>query len=368
MLTIIFSVLIISFLIFIHELGHFLAAKKSGMLVEEFGIGIPPRVFGKRIGETIYSINLIPFGGFVRIYGDIDSKTDKQQELSKLSKVEPDKKSFISQSPEKKLFVVLAGVIMNFLLGFFIYWGLFYSGNEVVLNEDNRQLAKNVSIGVLQVTKNSPAFNAGIKPGDKIVSLKIADQEYENLSQTQFIELTKQHGGEEIILKLASDKQIKITPRQSPPEGEGALGVIIAEVGVVKYSFFESLYQAVSYSFKASIFMFQAAFSILGRAVFQGEISSLSGPVGIINLTANTVKAGFPQTLSFMALISLNLAVFNLLPLPALDGGRIIFVFWELISKKPVPAKWENIVHSIGMILLLGLLVLVTVGDIKRLL
>ncbi|MEW5805572.1 MAG: RIP metalloprotease RseP [Patescibacteria group bacterium] len=355
-MTILISILIISFLIFIHELGHFLAAKKSGMLVEEFGLGIPPRIFGKKIGETVYSINLIPFGGFVRIFGDIDSKADKQ-----------DKRSFIQKSPWKKLLVVFAGIIMNFLLGFLIYWGLFYAGNEMVLNESNRTKAENIAIGILQVAKNSPASKADLNPGDKVLAIKTQDQTFSNLSESGFVEIAKQNAGKEIILILDSGQEIEIVPRETPPSGEGALGVVIAEIGTVKYPFFEAFYQAIKYSFKASVYMFSMVFQILSNLVFKGETANLTGPIGIVSFTSNVIKAGLSQTFSFIALISLNLAVFNLLPLPALDGGRIVFVTWEIIAKKPVPAKYESWVHSLGMVLLLSLLVLVTIADIKRL-
>lgn len=351
------SFFIVSFLILVHELGHFLAAKKAGLKVEEFGLGLPPRIFGKKIGETIYSVNLIPFGGFVRIFGDLDSEEDLEED-----------RSFVKQPPSIKLFVAVAGILMNFLLGFFIFWALFSFGNEVVLDSSNRTRAVEKVIGILQVAKNSPAEQAGLKPGDKISKIKVNDQLFTSLNEEDFLEITKQNAGQEITLILSSGREIKVIPRKNPPTGEGALGIMIAEVGKVSYPFFEAFFQALKYSFKVSLHLFSLIFQLFSGLLFRGELHNLSGPVGLISFTAEVVKTGLSQTLSFIGLISLNLAVFNLLPLPALDGGRILFLLWELLSRKPVPAKYEAWIHSAGMLLLLGLLILVTFNDLKRLL
>ncbi len=355
MLSIIFAIIIISILIFVHELGHFLAARKSGMAVEEFGFGIPPRLWGKKFGPTTYSINLIPFGGFVRIKGETDSSNSK------------DTDSFMAQDPWKRLIVVLAGVMMNFLFGFLIFWGLFVSGTEIVIDESNQTLAQNVSIWVLDVAKDSPADNAGLKPGDKIIGVLIDSQHFVGMNEAQFIKLTQEHAGEAIILNIQNKGDVSIVPRENPPQGQGPLGIAIAQIGVVKYPVLRAFPEALKHSFSVSVYMFNAAGAVLKNAFFKGDLQNLSGPVGIINMTASTLQSGVAQTLGFMALISLNLAVFNLLPLPALDGGRIVFVLWEMISKKPVPQKYEAWVHSIGMFLLLALLLLVTIGDIRRL-
>ncbi|KKS06600.1 MAG: hypothetical protein A2418_00910 [Candidatus Brennerbacteria bacterium RIFOXYC1_FULL_41_11] len=354
-MDIIFSILIISFLIFIHELGHFLVARKSGMAVEEFGFGMPPKIFGKKYGDTVYSINLIPFGGFVRIKGESAAGNSY------------DADAFLGRPAWQRLFVVLAGVFMNFLLGFSIFWGLFTVGTDVALDQSNRALAKNLSIGVLEVAKDSPAFTAGLKPGDRIYKLSSDDQIFTDFNEGKFIELTKQFAGQEISLSLIDKEDVLVVPRIDPPQGEGSLGIAIAQIGTVKYPITTAFSRALDHSFSASVFMFEAAGNVLKNAFFKGDIQNLSGPIGIVNMTASSLDAGFSQTLGFMALISLNLAVFNLLPLPALDGGRIVFVLWEMISKKPVPQKYETWVHSIGMFLLLGLLLLVTIGDLKRL-
>ena len=355
MVSIVISIVIISVLIFIHELGHFLAARKSGMACEEFGFGIPPRIWGKKIGQTVYTINLIPFGGFVRIKGESDGEGSRDQD------------SFVIKPAWKRLIVVLAGVFMNFLFGFLIFWGLFASGTEIVIDESNQALAQNVSIGILDVAKDSPAANAGLKPGDKILGVLISNENFVGLNEAKFIELTKEHAGEVIVLNVQDKGDVSIVPRESPPQGQGPLGIAIARVGVVKYPVLKAFPEALSHSFSASVYMFKAAGQVLKNAFFKGELQNLSGPVGIVNMTAASLQSGLAQTLGFMALISLNLAVFNLLPLPALDGGRIVFVLWEMLTKKPVPQKYETWVHSVGMFLLLGLLILVTIGDIRRL-
>ncbi|HCI05530.1 TPA: hypothetical protein DEX28_02170 [Patescibacteria group bacterium] len=354
-MAIILSILIISFLILIHELGHFLAAKKAGMAVEEFGLGLPPRLFGKKINGTIYSLNLILFGGFVRIKGESDSQNKN------------DADSFASQAPGKKIIVVLAGILMNFFVGFLIFWGLFAFGNEIAVDSANKDFAKNLKIGILEVAKGSPAETVGIKPGDRVLSFKNSNNETGLLSQQGFIDFAKQNAGENIFIEIEGRGQVNVVPRESPPQGQGPLGVAIVEIGFVKYPFFKAFTEALKHSLSASVYMFEAAGKVLENAFFKGDISNISGPVGIVNMTASSIGSGLGQTLGFMALISLNLAVFNLLPLPALDGGRLVFVLWEALTRKPVPQKYETWIHSIGMVLLLGLLLLVTVGDIRRL-
>lgn len=354
-MIIILSIIVISFLILIHELGHFLAARKSGMVVEEFGIGIPPKIWGKEFRGTVYSINWIPFGGFVRIKGDLDSS----------KKDDPD--SFMNQPPIKKLFVVVAGILMNFLFGYLIFWGLLSIGSEIALNDANRHLAQSLKIGILEIAKNSPAEAVGLKPGDKVLGYRITGAESQSLSQQGFIDFSKAHAGQEIILSVEKKGDLIIVPRANPPQGEGPLGVAIAEVGFVRYPFLQGAWEALKHSFNVSMFMFQAIGDVFARIFSKGDVSQVAGPIGIVKMTASTLESGFSQTLNFMALISLNLAVFNLFPLPALDGGRLIFVLWELLTKRKVPEKYEGWIHSVGMIALLLLLAVVTFFDIKKL-
>lgn len=347
----------------VHELGHFWAAKRSGVLVEEFGIGLPPRLLGKKIGETIYSINLLPFGGFVKLLGENGGAETAAPELHS-------EKAFSAKKPVTRFFILSAGVIMNFLFGFLLIWLMFVRGHEVLLSGNVIPLPGTEKVVVLMLSKNSPAEQAGMKIGDKIVSMRIVEQRHEITKLQQVIDFSKEFAGQEIIFGLersGQELEIKAIPRVNPPQGEGALGIALGEIGMVQYGFSQSFIEAAKASLNTAGYIFLASGQALRQIIFQQNLGNVAGPIGIINFAGSAISGGLNSTLNFIAMISLNLAVFNILPLPALDGGRIIFVIWEGLTKKPVSAKIEGFVHAAGMVFLLGLLLLITIVDIRKL-
>lgn len=362
----IISAFVLTLLIVVHEFGHFIAAKRAGLKVEEFGIGYPPRIFGKKIGETIYSINLIPFGGFVRIYGENASK-----------KLLKDKRSFCAQPPKTKSKIILAGVLANIILAvLLLYLFLFshgFSSYQALLFDYRFPFGKQeVLPTILSVLPDSPAEKAGIKPYDVIISVdnkKIGDVQ-------EFINYIKEHPDREISI-LAENiitkeiKEIKAVPRKDYPQNQGPLGVAVAGSIRIEYiSPVEKIFSGFLHGFNLIHYSFFALCHFVKQSFVQKTIepleSSVAGFVGIIAIVKIALEAGIWQLINLIALISLGLAMVNVLPIPGADGGRMIFVIYEAIFKKPVSPKIEQKVNEFGFALIIILLILVTYKDILQ--
>ncbi len=360
LLTIITFILVLSVLVLIHELGHYLTAKKLGVKVEEFGFGFPPRVWGKKIGETIYSINLLPIGGFVKLYGEDEAGGGKVGTLDeKAFKGKDRQRAFFARSVWQRALIVFAGVFMNFLLATVIL-------SYLVAVQGVPQQGKDVVIAA--IAKNSPAEKAGLKAGDILIGLD--GQNVTNAEQV--ISYTKKHLGQEVTLQLktsdSSLKTVKVTPRVHYPAGEGAMGVAIgSNVTVKKYPW----YQVPWVGLKEAVVQTGAILQGLGQLLVQLTVNrqipqGLAGPVGIAQLTGQFVQIGFNAVLGLVALLSLNLAILNVLPIPALDGGRLFFILLEGVIGKKVSPKVEGYAHAVGMAFLFALILFITFHDLTR--
>lgn len=342
LIAVIAVIVFLSILILVHELGHFWAAKKFGLLVEEFGFGLPPKLWRKKIGETTYSLNALPFGGFVKIFGeDGDVLTGEIKDKSR---------NFVFLPAWKKFIVLVAGVFMNFLLGWLVI--------SIVL-----AIGTPPAVFVADVAKDSPAQAAGISANDRISGFtKIED----------FISFVDQNRGKEILLKITApggEKEVKITPRINPPAGQGALGVSLVEGGMAKSGVLESIWEGLKLSGRVFATIFVALFGLIKTAVLgQAGLEGVTGPVGIVRITAQAGSMGFVYLLQLLAVISLNLAAINIFPFPALDGGRILFLLIEKIKGSPLPRKFERYANLAGLIFLLLLLVFITIKDIRTIL
>ena len=350
MITLLIFILILGILVLVHEWGHFIVAKKSGLTVEEFGFGFPPKIFSWKSGETTYSINILPLGGFVKILGENDGETNNP-------------KSFASKSIGMRSLITTAGVAMNFALGTLLLIIGFNIGLPQVLNKENEALAKNIQIQIIAINRNSPAERADLKLGDSI-------EDFKEISIFQdFISKNK---GKEISLKIkrgVDNLEIKTVPRINPPEGEGALGIALAKTGLVSYPWYKSVWLGIQSAFIITWEIIKGFFELIKNLLTNGKIpQEVAGPVGIAVLAGRATALGFIYLLQLVALISLNLAVLNLIPFPALDGGRLLFLSIEKIKGSKVNPKIENAIHSIGIILLLFLAVLITYRDILKLL
>ncbi len=348
--SILIFILVLSILVLVHELGHFIAAKKAGLFVEEFGFGIPPRVFGKKIGETIYSINLLPFGGFVRIHGQNEDE-----------KVKYPQRAFFNKGKLTRSIILVAGVFMNFLLGI-IAFAIVYSFSGIPQDADY--------VSIVGVEDNSPASAAGMKEGDKIIEIegmKIA-------TTKDFISEMESKKGEKVSVKLDRDGEsvdLVVTPRMDYPENQGPLGVVITQTEIYFPPIWQRPFLGAYYGTKEAVFwgktVIVSLFDIFGK-LFGGEIpKDVAGPVGIFAVTSEAAKIGALTLINFVGILSINLAIFNLIPFPALDGGILLFVFLEGIVGKKVLPKVEAVIHNVGMIILIGLLVLMTIYDVRRL-
>lgn len=361
LITVIAFIVILSVLVLIHELGHFLVAKKLGIKVEEFGFGFPPRAFGIKRGETLYSINWLPVGGFVKLYGEdnagggsIRGKTKNDERIADVQI----KRAFYARPVWQRFSVVVAGVVMNFLLAVVLISYLF-GAQGVVLPTSQ--------IHVTEVLKNSPAESAGIKTGDVIESLngvKIT-------STTAFITEVKKDEGKPItlgILRNGEKSIVVVTPRVKFPKGEGPVGVGISNVELKKYSWYSAPFFGTIEAFKFSWMIVAGLGQMVFDLVFKfHKPQGVAGPIGVAQLTGQAVSYGFNATLWFTALLSINLAVLNVLPIPALDGGRLFFIIFEAVTRKKVNPRYESYTHAAGLVALLGLMALITMFDVLRL-
>lgn len=358
----IISILIFIFtlltLVLIHELGHFLMAKRFGIKVEEFGFGIPPKIFGKKFGETIYSFNLLPLGGFVRLLGE--DETGKAQ----------NSRDFRAKPVGQRIVVVVAGVVMNLILAWVIFYSVIVYQNFKIIYPS---LEPAVYIGFLE--KNFPAEQAGIKVGDKI--LKVDGKDIKQFEDARnFIREKKEKPVTLIISDLNGKdvRQVTVTPKKVEKE-DYLIGVGFSPIGIKEYkTFSEKLFSGISYSFDLTKLTFAGLNQTLRNLVF-GNIKSVSqsvsGPVGLASMS-NDILSGGRQALPFYAwfvgVISLTLSIFNVLPIPALDGGRLLFLVIEATIKKKVREDIEKWIHQIGFAILLTLALLVTYSDISKLL
>jgi len=352
--SIIIFILVLSVLVLSHEFGHFIVARKSGIKVEEFGFGLPPRLWGKKIGETIYSINAFPFGGFVKLHGEQeeDLKTDTGR-------------SFLHKSKKVRALVVIAGVVMNFILAFVVF-SIVYSFSGVPRDTGR--------VKVIDVTADSPAQKSGIVVGDVITKV---NGETVTTSDT-FISLTAADTGKTVNYEIQRDMggqvqtlKLSLTPRVNPPSGEGPVGVTITTMEIYYPPAYLRPFYGIYYGFKDGVFWGKTILTGLGglvSGIFKGEApQGVSGPIGIYAVTTEASKGGFLTLLNFIGILSVNLGILNILPFPALDGGRLLFIGIEAVTRKKVPTKVEAIINNVGFLLLMVLLFVITAGDVRRL-
>lgn len=380
-LTLIVFLAVLSLLVLVHELGHFLMAKKAGIRIEEFGLGLPPRILGANYKGTIYSINWLPIGGFVKLYGE-----DEEEVPSTIGHKPSTRDAFFAKPKRVRATVLLAGVFMNTVLAAVVFYLFFFISNfktEIPLIFDHQFFAvnqtKKTDLIIGQVSPNSPAEKAKIKKQSKVINVN--GQTMEN--SVEFTKFINDHSGQEISLKLedlnkAVVYEVKVVPRVNPPKNEGRLGIAFGtfQTAVLTYdTTSQKLFSGLTYSLNLLSYNLEVIVKLVGisfeekTAAPVGE--AVSGPIGLLGvfnqlLQIQVLKEKLLQGLNLVGLISISLAFFNVLPFPALDGGRLLFIALEALTKKRVNPKWEMWVHQIGLVILLGLVVLVTINDVLR--
>ncbi|MFC1600494.1 RIP metalloprotease [Patescibacteria group bacterium] len=350
--SIITFIIVLSILVLVHEAGHFFAARRAGIWVEEFGFGLPPRLFGKKRGETIYSINLLPFGGFVRLHGENtqESITDK-------------KRAFLNQSGKVRTAVILAGVIMNFVLAIASF-SIVYSFTGIPKESGN--------VKVVDIRPDSPASKSGLEVGDVVKKIDGTDV----TSNEEFISYVEKSQGSEIVMYAQREDvedlvKAKAVPRVDPPPEEGSLGVIISSSEIYYPPIWQRPFVGIYHGFKDAFFwtgIVLGGFVKIFTDLTGGTVpTDVAGPVGIFALTSEAAKFGILTLINFIGILSVNLAIINVIPFPALDGGRLLFIAIEKAFGKKVLPRVETAIHTMGMILLLLLIFAITAHDVVRL-
>jgi regulator of sigma E protease len=268
--------------------------------------------------------------------------------------------------------ILVAGVFMNFLLAVVLFYSAYKIGMPTAVEEPAEGATiSNLQVKINEVSNNSPAASAGLKIGDQITSLKFENQILDAVSSKEVVSFISQHTGKEIILNIKRGKEvlgISVLLRKNPPEGEGPLGIGLSDVAIVSYSFFQSIVKGVIDTFEITILIIITLSGIIYNAFVGAPVGEvLTGPVGIYQITAQTAQMGLVYVINLAALLSINLGIINILPIPALDGGRILFLMIEKIKGKPVGPKLENIIHTVSFALLIALMALVTYKDIVKL-
>lgn len=345
MVSFLLFLFILGLLVFVHELGHFLAAKKLGVGVEEFGFGYPPRIWQTKIGETIYSINTIPFGGFVKMIG-VDDFFSK------------DRRAFTNKPPWSQAAILFSSIFANFLLAVLVFSLIFSLG-----------VPEPVRVAIEDVIIGSPAATIGLQKGDLVLAVNNVEIK-DGGSLTNEV---KQHLGETILLRIKRGETIlalETVPRREYPADQGPLGIAIKTHFEKKsYPLWKAPIIGITESFNLTRAMISGLRKMFADLILRRIVPrDVAGPIGIAQLTGEAVSFGSLAVLQLIGFLSLNLALVNLLPLPALDGGRLLFVLIEAVSGRRVYPRAQKQIHSLGFVFLIILMVLVTAQDFNRLL
>ena len=375
-MTVLIFLIVLAVLIFVHELGHFIFARLCGIRVDAFALGFGPKLFSWKSGETTYGVNLIPFGGYVKIFGenpDAESLTG------------PDStRSFVNKSRWQQVIVLAAGVFFNFVFAALLYVGIFSTGVTATADGFQKYSSyfENQRIMITYVAPDSPADKAGIKAGDIVTGIK----KHGERSNPVVILLNQENGtesiesiqnsisaskGEPITIQFIRNKEVTsvdVIPVSGLVEGKYAIGISMDNVVDVRLPFFISIKEGIHYTFNMIRDTAIGLYSFVA-GIFKGSshFSDISGPVGIAGIVGDAAGLGFTYLLMITALISINLGVINLIPFPALDGGRILFVLIESIIRRRISPTFSNVVNTLGFGLLMILMVVITYKDIANL-
>jgi regulator of sigma E protease len=342
LITILAFLIVLAVLIIAHELGHFTTAKAFGVRVDEFGVGFPPRLLSIKRGETRYSLNAIPLGGFTKMAGEEDPKVPR---------------SLASKGIGTRLLVLSAGSLMNALLPLLLFSIAFMVPHSLVTGQ----------VLVKEVAPSSPAARAGIEAGDVILSVN--ESPVHNIGDLhRHIQLNL---GKETTIAIShkdsTTEQVQLIPRWKPPEGEGATGIVVSMSNPTIVSQHYPFWEAIPLGVKECVETFVLFKNAILSLFIGTESLQIGGPVAIAQITGEVAKAGISPLLEFAAFLSINLALINIFPLPALDGGRIVFVLLEWVRRgKRISPKTEGLIHSIGFVLLMAAILAITYQDIIR--
>ncbi|MDP3685495.1 MAG: M50 family metallopeptidase [bacterium] len=339
-------------LILIHEGGHALLARLMGVRVEEFGFGFPPRLASRRVGETVYSLNALPIGGFVRLTGEDDGEID-------------DPRSFAAQPRAQRALIIAGGILANLALAVVAFTLVAGFGIDVPAAQTDRPVT-NRRVEIVEVRDTPVLRAAGIQPGDVLVSINGTPVE----SAADGAEKVRGFAGEKLTVNVRRGTEIQeIVLNFSPPKAAGdRVGLALLDVGTARIPWSQAPLEGLRMTGRTV----QLTFFGIGRTVREAIVTrqapkDLAGPVGIASITGVVAKRGFVPLLELMGVLSVNLALVNALPIPALDGGRLFFILLEALGIRGLRGRPERLAHTIGFIVLLALLAFITFGDVQRL-
>lgn len=353
--TLLTFIIVLGLLVFVHELGHFAVARLLGVGVKEFGFGFPPRLWGFKRKETEYSINWIPLGGFVRLLGEDGEENDPR--------------SFSVQPAWKRVLILCAGVFMNVVLAIVIFAVGFGIGfpTDVTEGIPAGARARNPQVQVVEVQTDSAATQAGINIGD--VLLQVNGVPIGNVGDAQAAARAAGERAVPVVLRRGTEERTTTaTLRMLESTGQPGLGVSLAQTALVSYHPLRAVWEGIQAGLRSLWYIVQAFGQFLGNLFVHRTVGDdVAGPVGIAVITGQVAKLGFTYLLQFVALLSLNLAIINILPIPALDGGRLLFIVIEKLRGKPVTQQLEAKIHGTSFAILIGLIALVTLRDVVKL-
>lgn len=356
-LTIIVFLIVLGLLVVVHEFGHFIVAKKTGVKVEEFAIGFPPRLFSKKYGETEYSINAIPLGGYVKMLGELEHSKDKR--------------AFENQKPVVRFWISIAGVVMNIVLAWVLLSIGFAVGMSPIVSSPESIPGKKISSEIIlaDIAKDSPADKAGIQAGDIAVSAMSESVVTTFSSLEQFDQYNVDHKSKTVTYNLKRNNEAISKEAVLSSDNDAQLGVAIIEKSEIRVPWYKAPAVALRETYRIARLTFEFLWSFIAKLFIHGEFEKgVGGPVAIYTYTGLALEAGFMVLLQFVALLSINLALINILPFPALDGGRLVFIILErFFGKKVVKESVENVIHTIGFALLILFIVAITYKDITKL-
>ena len=378
-MNIIIFIIILLVLVLVHEFGHFFTAKRFGIRVDEFGFGFPPKLFSFKKGETEYSFNALPLGGFVKIYGENIDEAD-MVEVGFLDrektpeKIELAKRNLANKPKWQQALVLFAGIFSNFLLAWLLFSFGFMSGFPTsVGSEIAGSKLQDVNLIIVSVLVNSPAEKAGLKIGDKIVRLTSKNDSVANINPDTLRSFVVSHGNREIEIGYTRglEKNINVTkiiPIVNPTDSKPEIGISMDQIGTAKLPFFSALWEGMRLTLLMAKDTVVGLFTLISEALRgRGDLTSVTGPIGMMGIVGDAYQFGFIYLLSFAALISINLAIINLLPFPALDGGRLFFLLIEKIKGSRISPKVANTMNMVGFYLLIFLMLVITYHDVIKL-
>ncbi|MGI5839581.1 MAG: RIP metalloprotease RseP [bacterium] len=334
------SIIIFGLLVFIHELGHFLAAKSSGILVEEFSLGLGPKIMSVQRGGTDYGLRLFPLGGFVRMAGDGPEPVDSEN-------------AFNRKSVWQRMRVIAAGPAMNFLLAAVMFSLLIYSSGIPTGN-----ISTTTEIG--EIVLGEPADTAGLLPGDRIAAIDGVPVE----TWDDLVEIISASPGEQVELTIRRDSRtinLAVTPKEREDGGRGWIGITPSYE--VRHP---GIWEAVGAGFRQMVYVTSYIFTQLVRMIARQAPADLTGPLGVAQIIGRAARLGFLYVLNIAAVINVNIGLFNLIPIPALDGSRLFFLLTEAVRGRPVDPEKENFFHLVGFALLMVFAVFILYRDAVR--